>query len=86
MSGNQTTDEARAIVALVRPIAAQIAPLSIEGRITLLCGLLAQEMCNLPPAERDEEIRRVQRELPVILDATEAGMRVALAQNARAGL
>jgi hypothetical protein len=43
-------------------------------------------MCNLPPAERDEEIRRVQRELPVILDATEAGMRVALAQNARAGL
>lgn len=75
--------EERAIVALVRPLAARMAHLSIEGRITLLCGLLTQEMCNLPPSERDDELRRVQRELPGILDATEDGMRKALAENAR---
>jgi len=77
--------EAAAIVALVRPVAARIEPLSIDGRITLLSALLAQELCNLPPSERDEELRRVLRDLPGILDATEAGMRQALVENARDG-
>lgn len=79
------TTEAPAIVALVRPVASRMAHLSVDGRITLLCALLAQEMCNLPPTERDDELRRVLRELPGILDATESGMREALALNAKGG-
>jgi len=82
----QEPTEGRAIVALVRPVAAKIAHLSIDARITLLCALLAQELCNLPPSDRDEEFRRVMRELPGIMDATEAGMREALAMNAKDGL
>ena len=80
------TTERQSILALVKPVASLMAHLSIDGRITLLCALLAQEMCNLPLAERDDELRRVLRELPGILDATERGMREAIAQNARAGL
>lgn len=71
------------IIALVRPVAAMIADLPIAERIVLLEGLLAQEMCNLPPGERDEAMRDHLREFPGILDATEAGMREALVQNAR---
>jgi hypothetical protein len=85
MSEPETT-ETRAIVALVRPVASKMAHLSIDGRITLLCALLAQEMCNLPPNKRDEELRRVMREMPDIMNATEAGMRQALVLNAKAGL
>jgi hypothetical protein len=85
MSGPETT-ETRAIIALVRPVASKMAHLSIDGRITLLCALLAQEICNLPPTERDDELRRVLRELPSILDATECGMRQAFVLNAKAEL
>jgi hypothetical protein len=85
VSDQQTTEE-QAILALVRPMAANMERLSIEGRITLLCALLAQEMCNLPPSERDEELRRVMREMPDIMRLTEAGMRQALAMNAKEGL
>lgn len=75
--------ERKAILALVRPVANQIESLSIDGRITLLCGLLAQEMCNLPPSDRAAELDRVLDELPGILRASEDGMRQALAENAR---
>ena len=85
MSGHQA-NEMQAILALVRPVAANMERLSIEGRITLLCALLAQEMCNLPPSERDEELRRVMQEMPDIMRSTEAGMRQALAMNAKKGL
>lgn len=71
------------IVALVRPLADLIAHLSIDGRITLLTAVMAQEICNLPPGERDDELARVVRDLPIILDATEDGMRQALVENAR---
>ena len=73
------------MIALVQPVSRRIAHLSVEGRITLLCNLLAQEICNLPLSERDEELARVRRDLPDMLDATEQGMREALAQNARNG-
>jgi hypothetical protein len=80
------TTEMRAIVKLVRPIAATMEHISLDGRITLLCAMLAQEICHLPVGERADELRRVVRELPDILDKTEIGMRAALVRNARAGL
>lgn len=77
------SDEAAATVALVRPMAARMARLSIESRIALLCALLTQELCNLPPGQRDDELERVLNDLPAIMRATERGMRNALIQNAR---
>lgn len=74
------------IMTLVLPIAEAMAHLPVEHRIILLTGLLAQEICTLPASERDEEMHRLLREFPGILDVTEAGMREALAANARAGL
>lgn len=79
----RSSDEGAAIVALVRPVTARMAHLNVEARLVLLSALLAQELCNLPPGERDDELRRVTRDLPMILDATERGMRLALARNAR---
>jgi hypothetical protein len=76
-------NEKVAMVALVQPISRKIAHLSSEGRITLLCALLAQEICCLPPAEREPELRSVLRCLPSIFLATEKTMREALADNAR---
>lgn len=73
-----------AIVSLVLPIANLISHLSVDYRITLLCALITQEMCTLPPGERADELDRVLHELPRILGATERGMREALVQNARA--
>lgn len=72
-------------VRLVRPIAGLIAPLSVKARIVLLEALLAQEICNLPPSERDDAMRDHLREFPTVLDVTEATMRLALVVKARNG-
>lgn len=80
------SDAGKAIIALVLPMARKMERLPIPARITLLMSLLAQEICNLPFAERDEALAEVIRDLPGALDATEKGMREALAYNARRGL
>ena len=81
-----TDTTAKAIIGLVKPIAKRMEHLSVESRITLLCGLLAQEICNLPMGDREDELERVLDEMPSILRATERGMREALVGNARRGL
>ena len=73
------------IIAMVIPVAKRIAHLPVAGRITLLCALLAQEICSLPPTDRDAEFNRVLRDLPSIMTSTEDGMRQALVENARSG-
>lgn len=80
------TDERDAIIALVRPVVDRMAHLSVDARITFFLGLLAQEICCLPPGDRRGEIERIQDDLPMILKATEDGMREALADNARSGM
>jgi len=72
-----------ALIKLVRPTASMISGLPVEARIVLLEALLAQEMCNLPPSARDDAMREHLRQFPGVLDATESGMRWALAENAR---
>lgn len=73
----------QATVALVKPIAELMAPFPVENRIALLCALLAQEICMLPPAQRRAELQNVIDELPLILLLTEETMRDCLARNAR---
>jgi hypothetical protein len=75
--------EREAVIRLVRPMAAMMEELSIDARITLLSALLAQEICLLPPGERDDAMREHLREFPSIFDSTEDGMRQQLAANAR---
>lgn len=77
--------EGPSIVALVRPMVRQMGTLSPEGRITLLCGLLAQEICCRPASERMPLLVEILDEIPSIFRATEEGMREALAQNAKDG-
>lgn len=81
-----TESESEAIVALVKPISAMMEHLPIDHRICLLEGLLMQKVCNLPLSERDDELARIRRDLPMMLDATERGMREALVMNAKEGL
>ena len=78
-----TPREAAAIIAAIRPISAKIEHLSVDGRIMLLAALLTQQLCLFPPDDRDREFRKIMDELPGIMAATEAGMRQALAENAR---
>ncbi len=75
-----------AVFRAMRKMQPHLLPLDFDGRITLLCALLMQEVCALPPSERGPELRRLQADLPGILHATEEGMRRALAENAREGL
>lgn len=75
-----------AMFAAIRLGQAAMDPLDFDGRIALLCALLTQEICTLPGAERRPELDRLIDDLPGILEATECGMRQALADNARRGI
>jgi len=75
-----------AVLTAMRKMREHLLSLDFDCRITVLCALLAQEVCTLPPNERAPELRRLQDDLPGILKATEEGMRQGLAENAREGL
>ena len=74
---------ARQIVAAQQAVLQAMRHLDLEARLVLLEGVLCQEICTLPPADRDDELARVIRDLPGVLDITEAAMRETLARNAR---
>ena len=76
------TDDA---LALLKPVSSAISPLPFRSRIALLTALLAHEICTTPPATRRGVMQEVLDRFPAVLDATEAGMRQALAENARGG-
>jgi hypothetical protein len=75
--------EEKKIIALVQPLARKMEHLSSDGRIDLLCALIVQEICLLPPSEREGRLSGVLDALPEFFRVTEATMRDALVQNAR---
>lgn len=75
--------EEKEIIALVRPLARKMEHLSVDGRIDLLCALIAQEICFFPASEREEKFHDVLTSLPRLFRVTETTMRNVLAQNAR---
>ena len=75
-----------AIFAAARAIGEEMGVLDFDSRITLLCTLLMQEICTLPPAERLPELYRLIDDLPAIFGATQHGMRLALVENGKKGL
>ena len=80
-----TDEEHRALLACVRPAARIAEDLPVAARMMLWASMLAQEICTLPPDERDEVLRDWIADFPAILRSTESGMRNALAENARRG-
>lgn len=58
---------------------------SAGDRVALLLGLLAQEVCGLPPGERPGEVESIVDEFPGIVRAVEGEMRRVLVENARCG-
>lgn len=86
MSTRPEKTEWPAIMTGMHQAANAIAGLSIEGRKTVLCGMLMQEVCMLPPGKRQAELADLVADLPSILSSTEQGMRMALTENAKDGL
>lgn len=78
-----TESEMYELGGLIKPLSRAISHLTLMQRTTLLLSLLAQEICLLPPGERQDALADVIAVLPRALDATEQGMRIALAANAR---
>ena len=75
-----------AILKAMRKACNAMAELGAEGRNSVLCGLLTQEVCKLPASQRQAALAEIIAELPEILRSTEQGMRMALNENARKGL
>lgn len=75
--------EREAIVATIKPIAIILDTISLEGSLCALMALTCQQICLYPPSERDAVLAAVMHDLPMVLDQTEIGMRIALAKNAR---
>jgi hypothetical protein len=67
--------EEKKIIALVKPLARKMEHLSSDGRIDLLCALIAQEICFFPASERDEKLHNVLASLPKFFRVTETTMR-----------
>jgi hypothetical protein len=78
------TDEI--ILEFVLPMARLLDRLTVRQRLLLLATLLTQEVCHLPPGDRDAAMAEVMGDLPSLLVATEEGMRDALSMNAKRGL
>lgn len=62
-----------------------MAHLSHKDRMTVLCVLLAEEICTLPPGARRAALDEVLDEMPGLLRAAETVMRQTLVANARRG-
>lgn len=73
------------IIAAIPAVCAEVAHLRVWARVTALQAALCQELCSLPPSERDAEYDLVMQSMPGIMDATEQAMREVLAANARNG-
>lgn len=71
---------------VMKKIVAEVDHLSPWHRKILFTALLAQEICMLPPSERADEIDHLLINFRRFVQATELGMRQALAENARDGL
>lgn len=67
-------------------IADLLQTLNAEERDILVRGLVAQEICTHPIAERASVLADVIAEQPSIVRVSEEGMRLALVQNAKEGL
>ena len=75
-----------AVMNLIRPLSLCMTHLSASARTQILMVLLTHEVCMCPASEREAAMAGIMRKLPAVLEATEAGMRLALVANARGGV
>lgn len=70
---------------MVNSVAESIAHLTSRGRMSLLLSLLAEEICNRPYGDRQEQLKEVLDFLPVAVGVMEEELRADIAKNARGG-
>ena len=64
-------------------VASAISGLSHDDKTIVLLSVLMQEICMLPPSDREDELASLLSELPMLLRATQEGMRQGLAAQAK---